>query len=239
MDRRFFLQAAAVGSVTASFAVQSFAGEKAGEVLIQEGQTVLFQGDSITDAGRSRESDDKLGSGYAMMVSAWICAQHPEREIRFLNRGISGNRVVDLQARWKEDCLDLKPDWLSILIGVNDTWRRYDQNDPTSAEAFESGYRDLLKQVRENGETQVILCEPFLLHVSDKVSNMREDLNPKIEVVRKVAQEFDTRLLPLDKLFQEACEHRPPAFWAEDGVHPSPAGHALISQAWIEAVSSA
>jgi lysophospholipase L1-like esterase len=237
MDRRFFLQAAAVGTASIPFSGQTWAANEPGKIQIQDGHTVLFQGDSITDSGRSREDDSKLGGGYAMMTSAWISAQHPERKIQFLNRGISGNRVVDLEARWKEDCLDLEPDWVSILIGVNDTWRRYDRNDPTTAEAYEEGYRDLLKQIQGHLNANVILCEPFLLHVSEKVSQMRQDLDPKIEGVRKLAAEFDAGFLPLDTIFKEAVEHRPPDFWAKDGVHPTPAGHALISQAWIEAVS--
>ncbi|MCG3197694.1 MAG: SGNH/GDSL hydrolase family protein [Candidatus Omnitrophica bacterium] len=204
---------------------------------IQDGETVLFQGDSITDAGRDRENGDSLGGGYAMMIASWLSAAHPERKTTFLNRGISGNRVVDLKGRWRSDCLDLKPDWVSILIGVNDTWRRYDSNDPTSTEDYERGYRDLLDQVSKQLKAKLILLEPFLLHVSPEVKRMREDLDPKIEVVRKLAKEYQTRLIPTDVLFSEACAHRPADFWAADGVHPTPAGHALIAQAWIRAVS--
>lgn len=205
---------------------------------IQGGETVLFQGDSITDAGRDRATGDSLGGGYAMMISAWLSAAHPERAITFLNRGISGNRVVDLRGRWKEDCLDLKPNWVSILIGVNDTWRRYDSNDPTSAEEYERGYREVLDRTTKDLKATPVLLEPFLLHVSPEVRRMREDLDPKIEVVRKLAKEYQVRLVPTDVLFGEACAHRPAEFWAADGVHPSPAGHALIAQAWIRAVSS-
>jgi lysophospholipase L1-like esterase len=204
---------------------------------IQDKQTVLFQGDSITDAGRDRDQGEDLGSGYAMMISAWISASHPERNIQFLNRGISGNRVKDLQARWKEDCLGLKPDWISILVGVNDTWRRYDSNDPTSAADYERGYRDLLDQIQGSLKAKIILCEPFLLHISEHIAQMREDLDPKIAVVHKLASEYKTKLVPLDQIFKNACKHRKPAFWAADGVHPTSAGHALISQNWIDAVS--
>lgn len=203
---------------------------------IKDGEIVLFQGDSITDAGRRDQGPDGMGSGYALLTSAWISAAHPERKINFINRGISGNRVRDLQGRWKEDCLDLKPNWVSIMIGVNDTWRRYDSNDPTTTEAYEAGYRDLLNPVRDQLKARILLLEPFLLHINDNVKAMREDLDPKIEVVHKLAKEYNARLVPLDKLFQKACQHREPAFWAGDGVHPTWAGHALLTQAWLEAV---
>src|SRR5215217_1440945 len=108
--------------------------------LIADNAVVLFQGDSITDAGRL-DSADGMGFGYANYAAAWFSALYPEKRVRFLNRGISGNRAVDLERRWQADCLDLKPDWVSILIGINDTWRRYDGNDPTSTEQYITSYR--------------------------------------------------------------------------------------------------
>ncbi|MCA9436507.1 MAG: SGNH/GDSL hydrolase family protein [Candidatus Omnitrophica bacterium] len=208
------------------------------DFLLQDGQTVLFQGDSITDAGRDRDDPKGLGKGYPSLLAPWISAAHPDRKIEFLNRGNSGNRVVDLQERWDKDCLDLKPDWLSILIGVNDTWRRYDRDDPTSVEDFEAGYRKLLDRCHEKLECQFVLLEPFLLNVSDKIWKMREDLDPKREAVRRIAEEYNTLFIPLDDLFQEASKHRDPAFWAADGVHPTPNGHALIAQAWLNTVGA-
>ncbi len=243
MDRRSFIETAALSSMILGLGAQftdaantPTTGRKEMPLAIKDGEIVLFQGDSITDAGRQEQGPEGMGNGYALLTSAWISAAHPERKIKFINRGISGNRVRDLQARWKVDCLDLKPDWVSIMIGVNDTWRRYDSNDPTTAEAYEVGYRDLLNPVRDQLKANIILLEPFLLHVSDKVKAMREDLDPKIEVVHKLAKEFNAKLVPLDQLFQEACKYREPAFWSGDGVHPSWAGHALMSQAWLEAV---
>lgn len=236
MDRRKFFESA-TGVAFAALAAGTAWGEDAepeGEgFLVQDGQRVLFQGDSITDALRDREKPESLGNGYPSLIAPWTAAAYPERKIEFLNRGKSGNRVVDLLERWQTDCLDLKPNWLSILIGVNDTWRRYDKNDPTTAEDFEKGYRTLLDRVHSSIETQVILLEPFLLNVSEKVWGMREDLDPKREAVRRVAEEYNTLFVPLDDLFQEASRHREPAFWAKDGVHPTPAGHALIAQAWL------
>jgi len=194
---------------------------------------VLFQGDSVTDCGRSRYDDSYLGEGYVMMAAASFTAQYPRRQVQFLNRGVSGNRVRDLEARWEEDCLALQPDWVSILIGINDTWRRYDRYDPTSVEAFTTAYRAMLEATIARG-IRVIICEPFLLPVSRKQLAWREDLDPKIEAIRQLAQEYHAWLIPLDGLFAQAATQGKPAFWAPDGVHPSPAGHALIAQAWIE-----
>jgi lysophospholipase L1-like esterase len=236
ITRRDFLEV--TGVALSGLAVQGFAyAERKGmSAKIKNNSLVLFQGDSITDAGRSRENDNDLGRGYAMMTTAWFSALYPEKQVRFINRGISGNRVKDLKARWQKDCIDLKPDWVSILIGINDTWRRYDSNDPTSVEDFETNYRDILNQIKRKLDAGIILCEPFVLPVPEDRLKWREDLDPKIGVVRKLAQEFRAFLVPLDTLFAQAAERREPSFWAPDGVHPSPAGHALISQAWLETI---
>lgn len=207
-----------------------------GSPLITAGQTVLFQGDSITDAGRSRDHSDQLGSGYANLVAAWFGMLYPELGVRFLNRGISGNRVSDLQARWQVDCLDLKPDWVSIMIGINDTWRRYDSNDPTAVADYAAGYREILQRTRGSGEARLILLEPFVLpHPADRKA-WRDDLDPKIAAGRDLAREFGALYIPLDGLFAAAAARREPAFWAADGVHPTQAGHALIAHLWLQAV---
>ena len=205
---------------------------------IPDNATILFQGDSITDAGRSRENDAELGRGYANLAAAWFQMLYPEKNVRFLNRGISGNRVKDLQARWQEDCLALQPDLVSILIGINDTWRRYDRNDPTGTDAYIEGCRDLLSQIRKETQATLLLLEPFVLPVPDDRKLWREDLDPKIQGLRELAREFEAVYVPLDGLFAAACCKQPPAFWAADGVHPTPAGHALIAKAWLEAVGA-
>lgn len=206
--------------------------------FISDKQTVLFQGDSITDAGRDRTADISLGGGYANMVAAWFSARYPAAQVRFLNRGIGGNRARDLRQRWQADCIDLKPDWVSILIGINDTWRRYDSGDPTSAEAYETDYRFILEMTRRELDARLILCEPFVLPVPADREAWREDLDPRITVVRKLAREFDALYVPLDGIFAAAATQREPAFWAHDGVHPSPGGHALIAQAWLRTVQA-
>lgn len=206
--------------------------------LIKDNAVVLFQGDSITDAGRNYADGSDLGAGYAMLAAAWFSAAYPEKRVRFINRGIGGNRACDLRARWQHDCLGLRPAWVSILIGVNDTWRRYDSDDPTPVEAFERDYRAILTAVRDRLRARLIICEPFLLPVPDDRTTWREDLDPKIAAVRRLAREFEATYVPLDGLFAAAAARREPAFWLPDGVHPTPAGHALIAQAWLRAVGA-
>ena len=154
--------------------------------VFQENAVVLFQGDSITDALRDRSDGASLGFGYAAMAAAWFSALYPEKRVTFLNRGISGNRVKDLIARWEEDCIALKPDWVSILIGINDCWRRFDRNDPTSLEEYKSGYRRLLTEVKEKTGAGLILCEPFVLPVPKDREEWRVDLDPKIQAVQRI-----------------------------------------------------
>lgn len=206
------------------------------ETLIEKGAVVLFQGDSITDAGRNRDDGAHLGFGYAAMAAAWFNAMYPEKQVTFLNRGVSGDRVKDLKARWQEDCIDLKPTWVSIMIGINDCWRRYSQNDPTPVEQYAADYRFLLDKVKAETDAKLILCEPFVLPVPDDRKQWREDLDPKINAVRELAREYDALLVTFDALFAQAATKADPAYWAADGVHPSLAGHALMAQAWLERV---
>jgi lysophospholipase L1-like esterase len=206
--------------------------------LIEKNALVLFQGDSITDAGRDRGDPASMGTGYAYMVSAWCSAAHPERHARFLNRGISGNRVKNLEARWQEDCLDLAPSWVSIMIGINDTWRAFDSGDPTSSGAYESSYRAIPEPVRDRLGARRVLMEPFVLPFPEDQTSWRADLDPRIEIVHRLAEEFGAVLVPMDAVINEAAERRDPATWAPDGVHPTPAGHALIAQSWLRAVGA-
>lgn len=206
--------------------------------LFHDGDTMLFQGDSITDGGRYREDPSHMGYGYAMQAASWFHARYPEIAVRFLNRGISGNRAIDLVARWQEDCLDLHPTWISILIGINDTWRRYDSGESTPAHEFEDTYRNLLERTVTTLNARLILCEPFVLPVPADRENWREDLDLKIAVVRKLARAYNTLYVPFDGVFAQAATRREPSFWAEDGVHPTNAGHALMAQTWLQTVGA-
>jgi lysophospholipase L1-like esterase len=203
-------------------------------MVIQPDDIILFTGDSITDGGRSRTDPTFLGFSYPALAAAHLQARLAAPDIQIFNRGIGGNRVCDLLGRVNEDLLDLKPTVVSILIGINDVWRRYDRNDPTDAKSFEGDYRAVLEKIAEKLKARVVLLEPFVLHVPEDRFAWREDLNPKIDVVRKLAVEFGAELLPLDGLFAQAAAQAPAGYWAADGVHPTPAGHGLIAQAWLE-----
>ncbi|MFB9330932.1 SGNH/GDSL hydrolase family protein [Paenibacillus aurantiacus] len=197
---------------------------------------ILFQGDSITDCGRNYKEAASLGVGYPYFIAAELGRLYPELNLTFYNRGISGNRVVDLEQRWEQDCLALNPTVVSIYIGINDTWRRYDNNDPTSTEQYYDGYRRLITSTLDRLDARLVLIEPFVLPVPEDRKGWREDLDPKIAAVRELAQEFKTAYVPLDGLFAQASMKTGPAYWAGDGVHPSAAGQSLIAKAWLEAI---
>ncbi len=193
----------------------------------KENSIILFQGDSITDCSRDRCDPDSLGNGYVNLIMEALADRYSHSKLKFVNRGISGDKIRDLQLRWDEECIDIDPEILSILIGVNDTLI-------TPPELFEEEYRMLLKRTTDALSSKIILCEPFLLLEDNNA--YRNDLNPKIEIVNNLSEEFSTLLLPLDKIFREACSLHPPEYWAPDGVHPTPDGHALIAKSWVEYV---
>jgi lysophospholipase L1-like esterase len=204
-------------------------------MIIKPDDRILFTGDSITDSNRRGDKNHPLGmSGYVLFAAAGISAQVASPKLEIYNRGIGGNRVKDLLGRFDADLLALKPTVVSILIGINDTWRAFDRNDPTSTEAYEADYRTILTRIRDELGARVVLLEPFLLHVPPDRATWRTDLNPRIDVVRKLVLEFGTELIPLDGLFAQAATQAPPAFWAEDGVHPTIPGHQLIAKAWLK-----
>ncbi len=197
---------------------------------LPDNPTILFQGDSITDAGRKNNHNDSLGDGYVMMTAAWLSAQYPEHHMKFFNRGIGGNRVRDLKNRWKKDCLDLKPNLVSILVGVNDiNWK------PSTNESFESDYTSILEQTQQL-HCKIVLLEPFLVDSNGELLELEEELNKKIIVVRELSRKFEAKLIPLNNIFKKACLKREPSFWSLDGAHPTLAGHALIAQSWLKYV---
>lgn len=203
--------------------------------MLKNGMKILFQGDSITDAGRNREDPYGLGCGYPLLVAAQCGMDQPEAPSTFFNRGISGNRTCDLLKRWDEDTLALEPELLSILVGVNNTWRRYDADDPTPVEVFEDEYRQLLTRSKAAGTVHLLLVEPFLLPVKEGQIDWFEDLAPKQKVVWNLAQEFDAIFLPMQLIFNQAAQCCAASHWLSDGVHPTPAGHALIAKHWLKA----
>jgi len=203
--------------------------------LFENNAVILFQGDSVTDCGRSRIRNNGLGSGYVRMIAAYLKKTAPGAGIRVLNRGVSGNRAIDLVERWQKDCIDLNPSYLSILIGINDTWRAFDANDPTADVTFKARCRTILEETLKKTQAKIILLSPFLLDVNENVLKMREDLSGKQRAVSELAQEYAAKLLDLDAVFAEACKTVPPAEFSLDGVHPTEKGHALIAAEWLKA----
>ncbi len=195
--------------------------------VFEENSVILFQGDSITDCDRNKEDQDNLGDGYVNLITGMLAGKYSQYNIKFINRGISGDKIRDLSLRWDKDCIALEPDILSILIGVNDTLI-------TPARQFEEEYRMLLTRTTRALNLKIILCEPFLLLEDNNA--YRDDLDPKIKIVHKLSEEFCTLLLPLDEIFRESFSLHPPEYWAPDGVHPTPAGHSLIAKSWVEYV---
>ncbi|MFG2926711.1 SGNH/GDSL hydrolase family protein [Streptomyces sp. NPDC048305] len=197
---------------------------------------VLFQGDSITAAHRALNDAD-LGKGYVRHIADALAVTHPG--VSVANRGVSGDRVADLSDRWATDTLATRPEVLSVLIGVNDTWRRYDRGETTSAEDYERNYRGILRRSTEQG-SRLVLIEPFLLPVRAEQWSWREDLDRRIHVVRRLADEFDAALLAADGLLhQAACARGGAHVLTDDGVHLTPTGHEVLADAWLRLVEEA
>ncbi|MGM9635188.1 MAG: SGNH/GDSL hydrolase family protein [Candidatus Avispirillum sp.] len=195
---------------------------------------ILFQGDSITDAGRDRSDYHNMGPGYPKYASEAIAGRHPQTEFEFINLGIGGHQTADLCARWKEDCTDLMPDVVSVLIGINDVWHRSETKEWLDNGIFEKNYRFLLDEIKEKTQSKIIMLEPFLLYCEDKAF-FREDLDFKIDIVRALAREYADIYIPLDGIFAAASVSDAPPFWAEDGVHPTSAGAKLIAKHYADA----
>lgn len=208
-------------------------------MLLSRNDHVLFFGDSITDCGRCEtvNNPEQMGTGYAAMCAASLLAKYPEMNLRFTNRGIGGDRVYDLQRRLQADVLAEKPTLVSILVGINDTWQRYGENLQSPLENFEAAYRDILTQIRDELGARLVICEPFCLPVAPVTEQWREDIDPKIASIRRLADEFDAAYIACDEIFAKAATRQSMEYWLFDGVHPSSAGHMLIAEAWLEATT--
>lgn len=189
---------------------------------------IHFTGDSITDAGRDRSDPASLGDGYVSLV-----AQAPElARAHVSNSGIAGNRAIDLVERWERDVLAARPDVLSIYVGINDVWRRFDSNDPTTDEEFAARLRGVLDRVPAG--VRVLLVEPFLLPVTVEQATWLSELAGKQRVVAELADGYGAQLVRLQHRLGEAAGEDNVA-WAPDGVHPFPRASRLIADAWLEA----
>lgn len=195
---------------------------------------ILFQGDSITDAGRNRADIHDLGHGYPLYTAKAIREAFPDRDFEFIDLGISGNRAENLRDRWTEDAVNIQPDVISILIGINDTWHRAAEKNWMPHEYFEECYRGILERIKKETNAKIIMLEQFLLSVPDK-EFFHVDLDPKIQITRKLAREYADVFVPLDGLFAAASVGTAPTEFAADGVHPTAKGAEFIAGHYLEA----
>ena len=210
--------------------------------LLKNGQTILFIGDSITDCGR-RDSNAPLGCGYVKLFSDLLAIREPARRVTIINKGISGNRVVDLADRWTDDCLRHRPDWLSVKIGINDlhcTLGMTPQAVP--AEKFEEVYGQILDQTREAlPKCRILLIDPFYISGDTAGPSFRNEvlkLLPRyIQVVHEISQKYGTRLVRTHGMFRRLIGHHDPDLFCPEPVHPNLTGHLAIAEAVYQALS--
>ena len=205
-------------------------------------QTLLFIGDSITDCQRREFPFAPLGCGYVHFAANFLLAKLPHLNLNIENRGIGGNNTRDLKSRWKIDCINLKPDIVSVMIGINDLWRKYGETPETRQRhvppaEYETNLRQMMTHLREACGPQLILMEPFMF-CDDPANPMLADLPAYIAIVRKIAGECGALLVPLHTNYMNLKDKRPAAQWADDTVHPYPWAHAWIAKQWLDTVLS-
>jgi lysophospholipase L1-like esterase len=227
-----------MGAVAASGLVAA-AGRAAS---LAKGGVLLFQGDSITDAGRARDRPDAndaraFGRGYPFLIASRLLDERAGDALKIYNRGISGNKVPDLDARWDADCLELKPDLLSILIGVNDIWHKLNGKYDGTVEIYESGFTALLDRTKKAlPDVRLVICEPFVLRCGAVNDTWFPELEQRREAAVRVAKKAGAAWVPFQEMFDKALQRAAPEHWAADGVHPTMAGHDLMAKTWLEVV---
>lgn len=201
-------------------------------------KTILFQGDSITDAGRSTQDDTNLGFGYPTLVSSELSLDYVN-QYRMLNRGVSGDRIIDLYARIKADIINLKPDIMSILIGVNDIGREIYEHNGMDADKSSRVYSMLIEEIKEAlPDIKIMILEPFLLKgAATKMywEVFQSGVSERAEIAKETAEEYGLPFIPLQNQFDEAAELTSGEYWLWDGIHPTAAGHEMIKREWVKA----
>ena len=241
--RRLLAGAALAGSGAAAGLTPSRAVAQEEDAL-PKGSVVLFQGDSITDAGRNRGAEGRandagmLGRGYPHHIAAHGLSKFPELDLKIYNRGISGNKVPDLAARWDKDCLELKPALLSILIGVNDIWHKLNGNYDGGVDEYEKGYTALLERTRTAlPDIRIVVCEPFVLRCGAVNEKWFPEFDERRAAAKRVAEAAGAKFVPFQSTFDDAvAAGSKPEYWARDGVHPSVAGHGLMAKTWMQSL---
>jgi lysophospholipase L1-like esterase len=251
INRRNFLKNAALSTVGLAAIPEILSAtlpvlkkkQKAILPSLKPGAVIVFQGDSITDAGRERLKQQSnlassFGTGYAFIAATRLLNENPEKDLSIFNRGISGNKVYQLSERWQRDCFDLNPAVLSILIGVNDFWHKLDGKYDGTVEKYEQDYKQLLTLTTKMlPDVKLVIGEPFAL---PDTSAVNEKWFPEFDgyraVAKKIADEFNAEFIPYQTIFNEAVLRAPAKYWTGDGVHPSMAGSALMAEAWLKTV---
>jgi lysophospholipase L1-like esterase len=248
-DRRSFLKKAALASIVsvAPFELIASANSTVQKKLyLKEDDIILFQGDSITDAGRKKDQQDSnnssaLGSGYVTLAAAEILKKSAGKNINIYNKGISGNKVYQLADRWEEDCLKIKPTVLSILIGVNDFWHALDGKYAGTIETYRKDLTTLLSRTKDNlPDVKLIIGEPFaVIGVKSVTEKWYPAFNDYRAAAKEIADQFKAVFVPYQSIFDKAQKNAPGVYWTKDGVHPSLAGCQLMADAWLASVQQA
>lgn len=217
--------------------------EAAPKIKLSAGDKILFQGDSITDAGRNKEKDGynnaaDLGNGYAFLAAAELLYRHADKDLKVYNKGISGNKVYQLAERWDKECLEIQPDVLSILIGVNDYWHQHNGNYDGTVEVYQNDLTQLLERTRQQlPQVKLVIGEPFAVK---GVKAVDDSWYPQFDEYRAAAKDIAAAqgaiFIPFQTVFDQAEKVAPGSYWTPDGVHPSLAGAQLMAQAWLKAV---
>ncbi|MDB5016373.1 MAG: lysophospholipase [Mucilaginibacter sp.] len=246
-NRRNFIKNAGVGALATMALPQivsaAIAGEKNKKIKLNQNDVILFQGDSITDWGRDHAKSapnetGTLGTGYVLLTAGQLLLQNPGKALQIYNKGISGNKVYQLAERWDADCLALKPNVLSIHIGVNDYWHTLTSGYTGTIENYISDYHKLLDRTKQAlPDVKLVICEPFAVK---GVKAVDDRWYPTFDLFRKaardIATEYNAPFVPFQSAFDKALESAPGNYWTIDGVHPAIPGEALMARMWIEAV---
>ncbi len=209
-------------------------------IRLRANDTIVFIGDSITAADRHRQAYSPLGFGYVHFAGNLLLARNPALNLKIVNTGISGDTVIDLKDRWQRDCIAHRPNVLSVLIGINDVWRRAMEPDmaerASSPADFEVTYEQLLAQAKERCRCRLVVMEPFLFS-QDRDNEVFRTLMPYLEAVRTLAKKHEAALVPLQREIDRCIREIPPERWSRDTVHPYLWAHAWIAQQWLDATS--
>ena len=211
-------------------------------MIFQDRERIVFTGDSVTDFQRKRPVGEGLwegvGTGYVRQIHTLMNALHPETVIRISNTGISGNNILDLKARWQQDVLDLKPDWVSMMIGINDVWRKFDEPDifegHITRQQYETAYREIIEQTLSKVKGMIVMTPYFM--EPNRQDPMRADMDVLGSVVKKLAAEYGLICVDTQQAFDDYFQYRHPDYIAWDRVHPNQAGAMILAKAWLKAV---